>query len=112
REGRQILAEVKEGLRRHMKRRGACAAPAATPRGGHVNPTRGVGVSSRWGWGPSASGKKTKPVALSLRASEGFAPNNAFFFAGSASSALSWLERGVLGFALSHVRVGLLHRPR
>src|SRR6266487_2677609 len=32
-------------------------APAATSRRGHGHPRRGVNVSSRWGWGPSASGK-------------------------------------------------------
>src|SRR5438093_1666980 len=32
-------------------------APAATLRRGHAKPRRSVGVSSRWGWGPSASAK-------------------------------------------------------
>src|SRR4029453_10220542 len=30
-------------------------APAAMPSRGQENPRRGIGVSSRWGWGPSAS---------------------------------------------------------
>jgi hypothetical protein len=32
-------------------------APVAIPSRGHVNPRRGISVSSRWGWGPGASEK-------------------------------------------------------
>src|SRR5687767_1314147 len=34
------------------------------PRRGRANPRRGISVSSRWGWGPSASGKMSL-IALS-----------------------------------------------
>jgi cyclic pyranopterin monophosphate synthase len=37
-------------------------APAAMPSAGHVKPERGIGVSSRRGWGPGASGKRKVPV--------------------------------------------------
>ena len=45
-----------------MKRRtgrGNRTAPAAMPSRGHAKPRRGVSVSSRRGWGPAASKKKT-----------------------------------------------------
>ena len=35
-------------------------APAAMRSRGYANPRRGIGVSSRWGWGPSASEKKMR----------------------------------------------------
>src|SRR6185295_15453352 len=35
-------------------------APAAMPSRGQAEPRRGIGVSSRWGWGPSAIGKKSR----------------------------------------------------
>jgi hypothetical protein len=54
-------------------RKGGKIAPAAmpgpparqprcggVPSRGHVKPRRGISVSSRWGWGPSASEKKTR----------------------------------------------------
>jgi hypothetical protein len=34
-------------------------APAAMPSRGQANPRRGISESSRWGWGPSASEKKS-----------------------------------------------------
>jgi phosphatidylglycerophosphate synthase len=36
----------------------AGGAPAAMPSRGRTNPRRGISVRTRWGWGPSASGKK------------------------------------------------------
>ena len=39
--------------------RNTAGAPAATLRRGQAKPRRSVSVSSRWGWGPSASVKKT-----------------------------------------------------
>src|SRR4051812_29790719 len=42
-----------------MGRTGRTGAPAATPSRGHGNPRLGVSVSSRWGWVPSASARKS-----------------------------------------------------
>ena len=54
---------VQQRLRPHlsedMQIRAKVCAPAAMPSRGHANPRRGIGVSSGWGWGPSACARKS-----------------------------------------------------
>jgi hypothetical protein len=60
--GSLALAAVEGGIGRMVRmgwtRMNTTGAPAATLRRGQATPRRSVSVSSRWGWGPSASAKR------------------------------------------------------
>ncbi len=65
-------------------------APAATPSGGPEDPTRGVGVSSRRGWGPGASEEK---LTLSASGESGGSGES------GAPAATAFVEAGGAGMA-------------
>jgi hypothetical protein len=57
-----VLLVITEGIGVAAGAWFATRAPAATPSRGQENPRRGVGVSSRRGWGPGANAIKKGPL--------------------------------------------------